>query len=838
MLVITPTVIYGFSVSMKCMLHYFCSEFLMQSLLLIRLITVFSLWMLFLGSTQAQNKFSVSGTVTDEATGETILGANVVVKELGRGVSTNLYGFYSISLPAGVYTFVFSFIGYTSIEKTVELDRDQAINIELGSQVIATDVVEIVGEKNANTESTDMGRIGLEVETIKSLPALLGEVDILKTLQFLPGVQSAGEGNSGFYVRGGGPDQNLILLDNATIYNAAHLFGFFSVFNADAVKNIDLIKGGMPASFGGRISSVLDISLKEGNNKKHTFEGGIGLISSRLTAQGPLKKGVSSYIISARRTYIDVLARPFVNPESAFAGSGYYFYDLNAKVNYTLSDRDRIFLSGYFGRDVFGFNSATVGFGAEIPWGNAMGSLRWNHIFSDQLFMNVNATYSKYEFAFIGNQDDFEFSLNSGIEDWSGKVQFSWYPDLRHEVKAGVDYVFHTFTPSQVSARSGETEFNLGGDMPTFSHEFGVYIQDEFDISPDFKVNAGIRYSGFAHIGPFTRFVRDDIQDAFAAVAGRETIEYGRGELVRYYGGLEPRLSMRYRINERSSVKGGYSKNYQYVHLASLSPTSLPTDVWLPSTDRVEPQSGVQYAVGYFRDIKGGDYEASVELYYKDMQNLVEYEEGARPEDNINNNTDNQLVFGSGYSYGAEFFFKKTKGSLNGWIGYTWSKNMRQFDDLNLGRPFPARFDRRHDLSIVANYKLNERWEFGAAFVYATGDAITLPVQRYFYEGRVVDVFDERNSFRMAPFHRADVSATLHPKKQRKNKGDAEDEPGREKRFNSFWTFSIYNVYNRMNPYFIYFGNSGDLSSGSLQIQAYQVSLFPILPSVTWNFRF
>lgn len=788
---------------------------------------------------EAQQKYTISGTVTDASTGESILAANVAIKEIGKGVATNLYGFYSISLPAGTYTVLYSFIGFETFERSVNLSSDTSINVELKSQVIATDVVEIVGEKSANTESTDMGRVGLEIESIKKLPALLGEVDVLKAIQFLPGVQSAGEGNSGFYVRGGGPDQNLILLDNATIYNASHLFGFFSVFNADAVKNIDLIKGGMPASFGGRISSVLDISLKEGNNKEHTFEGGIGLIASRFTVQGPIKKGVSSYIVSARRTYIDVLAQPFVNPESAFAGSGYFFYDLNAKLNYTLSDKDRLFVSGYFGRDVFGFQSSTVGFGAEIPWGNAMGSIRWNHLFSDKLFMNVNASYSNYDFSFIGRQEDFEFSLNSGIEDWSGKVQFSLYPNLRHQIKWGVDYVYHTFSPSQVTASSGDTDFDLGGENTTFSHEFAFYIQDEFDITSDLKVNAGLRYSGFAHVGPFTRFVIDETQDNFAAVSGRETIVYNSGELVKYYGGLEPRLSLRYRIDEKSSVKAGYSKNYQYVHLASLSPTSLPTDVWLPSTDRVQPQSGVQYAVGYFRDIADATYEASVEIYYKDMQNLVEYAEGSQPENNINNNPDNQLVFGRGYTYGAEFFFKKAKGNLNGWIGYTWSKNMRLFDDLNLGREFPAQFDRRHDLSIVANYRLNERWEFGAAFVYATGNAITLPVQRYFYEGRVIDVFDERNSFRMAAFHRADISATLYPKKMKMKKNkETGERVETERKFNSNWTFSIYNLYNRMNPYFIYFGNSGEIASGTLQLDAYQVSLFPILPSVTWNFNF
>jgi hypothetical protein len=783
-----------------------------------------------------QGNVTLSGSITDATTGESILGANVYVEELEKGVPTNLYGFYSLTLPKGKYTINYSFIGYQKIERSIELNADTKLNIELAPMAIQTEEAVVVGEKSANTESTDMGRVDLEVEQIKTLPALLGEVDILKTIQFMPGVQSAGEGNSGFYVRGGGPDQNLILLDNATIYNASHLFGFFSVFNADAVKNIELIKGGMPASYGGRISSVLDISLKEGNNKRYEFDGGIGLISSRFTAQGPLKKDKSSFIISGRRTYIDVLVSPFINPESNFAGTGYYFYDLNAKVNYKLSDKDQLFLSGYFGRDVFGFSSANAGFQVDIPWGNAMGSLRWNHLFNDQLFMNVNLTYSDYRFEFAGGQDDFRFTLKSGIEDWSGKVQFSWYPDVRHTIKFGADYVFHEFSPSQATAQSGDTEFILGEEMLTYSHEAAVYIQDEFDLTTDLRINAGLRYSYFAHVGPFTRFVEDENQDNFGAVGPPETIVYDRGDLIKDYGGFEPRLSARYRINERSSIKAGFAQNYQYVHLASLSPTSLPTDVWLPSTDVVAPQFGRQYSIGYFRNFFDDQYEASAEIYYKDMRNLVEYEEGAQPENNLNNNTDNQLVFGTGYSYGLELFFKKRYGDLTGWIGYTWSKTMRQFDELNGGREFPFRFDRRHDLSVIASYKLDERWEFGAAFVYATGNAITLPVSRFFYEGRVVDVYGDRNGFRMAPFHRADISATYYPQKRKKK--DDEAAKVRKRTFKSSWTFSVYNLYNRQNPYFIYFGNDGNLNEGTLEIKAYQVSLFPILPSVTWNFSF
>lgn len=786
---------------------------------------------------QAQESFTISGYISDESTGETILGANVFAKEPAKGAVTNLYGFYSLTLPKGVYTIQYSFIGYQSLEKSINLSSDQTLNIELKGLTIQTEEAVIVGEKSANTESTDMGRVALEVESIKKLPALLGEVDVLKTIQFLPGVSSAGEGNSGFYVRGGGPDQNLILLDNAVIYNASHLFGFFSVFNADAVKNIELIKGGMPAEYGGRISSVLDISLNEGNSKEFKADGGIGLISSRLTLQGPIKKDVSSFIISGRRTYIDVLASPFINPESNFSGSGYFFYDLNAKVNYKLSDKDRLFLSGYFGRDVFGFRSENSGFGADIPWGNAMASLRWNHLFSDKLFMNVNATYSDYRFEFRGSQDDFEFSLKSGIEDYSGKVQFSWYPEPRHQVKAGIDYTFHAFSPNQASARSGETTFDLGDNGLTYSHEGAVYIQDEFDLSSVIKVNAGLRYSYFAQVGPFTRFLDQDDSDPFSGLQEADSIVYNRGELVKQYGGFEPRINMRWKLNEKSSIKAGYSQNYQYVHLARLSPTSLPTDVWLPSTDVVQPQFGRQYSIGYFRNFLENNYEASVELYYKTMDNLVEYEEGAQPENNLNGNADSQLVFGEGYSYGAEFFFKKVYGDLTGWVGYTWSRTMRQFDDLNQGREFPSIFDRRHDLSVVLSYKLNDAWEFGGTFVYGTGNSLSLPVERYFYEGGVRDVYDERNGYRMAPYHRADIAATWYPV-NRKKRQEKLANMDRAPRVESSWTFSIYNIYSRLNPYFIYFAAEGNLADNTLELKAYQVSLFPILPSVTWNFSF
>lgn len=791
------------------------------------------------GGDLASGKFTLSGEVRDKNDGETIVGANIYVQELQKGVSSNAFGFYSLTLPEGNYTIEYSFIGYQKIIKKIALTEDLKISVQLELSVIMGPEVEVVGERSDHTESTDIGRVELEVDAIKKLPAFMGEVDILKTIQFLPGIQSASEGNSGFYVRGGGPDQNLILLDNATVYNASHLFGFFSVFNADAIKNIEVIKGGMPAQYGGRVASVLDITLKEGNKKEYTFEGGIGLISSRFTAQGPIKKDTSSFIISGRRTYIDLLVQPFISDESNFSGSGYYFYDLNMKLSHRFSDKDQVYLSGYFGQDVFGFRSQTAGFETAIPWGNAIASLKWNHLFSDKFFMNTMASFSDYNFAFEATQEDFSFSLQSGIRDWGGKVMFNYYPSINHEITGGIDYVFHKFTPGTLTANSGETSFDLGDEEINFSHEGGVFIQDEFELGERWKFNAGLRYAYFAQVGPFTRFIPNPGNDNISSPLPDEIVEYGKGDVVQVYDGWEPRFNFRYKLNGRSSIKGGYTHNYQFIHLASLSPTSLPTDIWLPSSELIRPQFGRQGSIGYFTDLKEKQYEASVEAYYKTMENLVEYKDGVAPEDNVGTNVDNNLTFGDGTSYGLEFFLKKKTGRLNGWVGYTWSKTDRVFEAINDGRAFPAKFDRRHDLSVVLSYNLTEKWTLGAAFVYATGNAITLPESIFFVENNVLFNYGDRNSFRMAPYHRADISATYVPSPYKSVTDATTGEVVKElRKLQSSWSFSIYNLYNRMNPYFIYFGTDGGLASGNLSLQAYQVSLFPILPSVTWNFNF
>ncbi len=779
---------------------------------------VFVLWLNIM-PVFAQDKHTISGYVKEENTGEFLIGANVYIKELMKGTTTNQYGFYSLTLEQGEYTLVISYLGFQQVERKINLDRDMRINLPLKPQAVNVKEVVITAERDdKNVQNTEIGTTELEVEKIKELPAFLGEVDILKTIQLLPGVASAGEGNSGFYVRGGGPDQNLILLDDAVVYNASHLFGFFSVFNADAVKNIKLIKGGMPANYGGRLASVLDISMKEGNNKKYRADGGIGLISSRFTVQGPLKKDTSSFIISGRRTYIDLLMKSFIPDSSAFSGSGYYFYDLNTKINYKLSDKNRIFLSGYFGRDVFTYNNSDNGFKVKIPWGNATTSARWNHLFNDKLFLNTTLLFSDYHFQFEGTQSDFSFVLFSGIRDWNGLLDFSYFPSIRHSIKFGFNYIYHTFIPSNVTAHQGDVVFDTGEIIKYYAHDGAVYFNDEFDLSDKIRLNAGIRYSAFQHIGPFERYKKD------AAGNQQSTVVYAKGEPVATYHGPEPRFTLRYSLNSMSSFKLSFTRNLQYIHLASISSVSLPTDIWMPSTDLVHPQIGIQYSGGYFRNFANNKYETSIEGYYKDMKNLVEYKEGAMPEESVNDNPDNLFTFGDGYSYGVELFIKKKIGRFNGWIGYTLSKTMRIFEDINNGDPFPAKYDRKHDLSTIATYDLNKRWSFSAIFVFATGNSVTLPLSRYIIEGNIVNEYGPRNSFRMKPYHRLDVSVTLKGKETKK--------------FSSSWNFAVYNVYNRANPYFYYFDNEGNIQDGNLKITAKQVSLFPILPSITWNFKF
>jgi TonB dependent receptor/CarboxypepD_reg-like domain/TonB-dependent Receptor Plug Domain len=768
---------------------------------------------------QAQNKFTLSGYVKDSLSGETLIGASVSLANKSKGISSNQYGFYSITLDEGDYVFICSNIGYMPKIYPISLNGNKRFNFELLPRATAQQEVVVTARKrDNNVKAAQMGKITLPIEQIKAIPAFMGEVDLLKTIQLLPGVRNAGEGSAGIYVRGGGPDQNLILLDDAPVYNTGHLFGFFSIFNSDAIKNTTLIKGGMPAQYGGRLSSVLDISMKEGNNQKFQLEGGIGLIASRLSIQGPIKKNKSSFIVSARRTYIDALTKPFIKKTSQFYGSGYYFYDLNTKMNYRFSERDVLYLSGYFGRDVFDFSNGKQSLKVNIPWGNATGTLRWNHVFNRKLFANTTAVYNDYNFTFNALQNNFEIKLSSGIKDISIKQDFDLYPYTGHKVKFGGLYTYHQFMPSVVSGKQDSVVFKPDNAQTKYAREGALYVQDDWDISKKVKLNAGLRYSLFQQVGKYKIFTND------ANGNHLDSIVYKKGAPVKYYGGLEPRLTLRYAIDEATSVKASVTRNLQYIHLVSNSGSTLPTDIWVPSTYKVKPQISWLYAAGLFKNFKNNTYETSVELYYKKMDNQIEYQEGYTP--NTLEDTENFFTFGKGWSYGAEFFINKTKGRLTGWIGYTLSWTWRRFGQLNFGEKYPAKYDRRNDMSIVAIYELNKRWKLSGTFTYGSGNAATLPQRFYIINGILSQEYSRINEYRLPSYHRMDLAAIFNSRKNENRKWKSE------------WVFSIYNAYSRQNPYFIYFDQSGNPLNGTLQIQAKQVSLFPIIPAVTWNFKF
>lgn len=766
-----------------------------------------------------KKKFTINGYIKDSYSGETLIGATLSVKGNTKGVPSNAFGYYSLTLNEGNYEITCSFIGYQFEKITILLNSDTSLNISLKPvTTLSKEVVITASKKDNNVKSAQMGKTTLPIDQIKSVPAFLGEVDLLKVIQLLPGVRNAGEGSSGIYVRGGGPDQNLILLDDAVVYNTGHLFGFFSVFNADAIKNVSLIKGGMPAQYGGRLSSVLDVSMKEGNNQKMQVDGGIGIIASRISIQGPLVKEKSSFIISARRTYIDALTKPFVSKSSQFYGSGYYFYDLNAKANYKFSEKDRLYISGYFGRDVFDFKNGAQSLDVKIPWGNSTGTIRWNHVFTKRLFANTTAVYNDYNFSFQALQNNFNIKLASGIRDLSIKQDFDFYPFSKHRIKFGAAYTYHKFTPSVISGNQDSVVFNPQNAQIKYAREAAVYVQDDIEISSKLQLNVGLRYSFFQQVGPYKLYKTD--------VDGNrlDSTVYKNGQPVKTYGGLEPRATLRYAINDETSIKASVTKNFQYIHLVSNSGTTLPTDIWVSSTYKVKPQISWLYAAGFFKNFKNNMFETSVEMYYKDMQNQIEYSEGYTP--NSLDDTENSFVFGKGWSYGSEFLVNKVRGKLTGWVGYTLSWTWRKFADLNFGEKYPAKYDRRHDLSVVGMYQLNTKWKLSATFIYGTGNAVTLPQRFYLVDGVLTQEFSRINQYRLPSYHRLDVAAILTPRKNQNRKWKTE------------WVFGAYNVYSRKNPYFIYYDQSGSAAEGSLRIQAKQVSIFPIIPSVTWNFKF
>ena len=769
----------------------------------------FSLRLLFLLSlfflinpalTQAQQRVTLSGTVRSAENGENLIGVAVAIPALNTGTTTNTYGFYSISVPVGSYTIQYSYVGFGTQQQTVDLTKSTKLNINLAasSQELGEVVIQ-AGNLEEKLKTTQMSVDQLTSAQAKLMPALFGEVDIIKTLQLKPGVQSGGEGSAGLYVRGGGPDQNLFLLDEATVYNASHLFGFFSIFNSDAVRSVDLYKGGFPAQFGGRLSSVVDVKLKEGNNKQFAASGGIGLIASRLTIEGPIQKNKSSFIISGRRTYVDLFTKlvnkinednPDFNPIP-----GYYFYDFNAKANFDLGANDRVYVSGYLGNDLIGFRNS--GFNFNFNWGNKAATLRWNHIFNPKLFSNTSFTASSYRYKVANALQDFSFDLSSNIKDLTFKTDFDYLPGRAHSFKFGAMATRHKFEVGRLKAGTEDQAVSFSSGSNFQGLEYGLYAGDEYAPAPSLTFNYGLRLSGFYN---------------------------GQNN----FNGLEPRFAVRYSLNESLSLKASYTRMMQYVHLVSNSGASLPTDIWYPSNKVVQPQRSQQVAVGVSKLFGNGKYLFTNEVYYKRMRKQIDFRDGAQLFANENLNA--EFLFGKGRSYGNEIYIEKKEGRTTGWIGYTLSWSYRQFADINEGRWYPNRYDRRHDISVVALHQLKPRLHLTGTWVYGTGNAFSVPVARLIVQGLpgddpgFVPVYSERNSYRQAAYHRMDLGLVY---KLRPKRGESD------------LTFSVYNAYNRRNPYFVYFEQLENEAEGiTTGFRARQVSLFPVIPAITYNFKF
>ncbi len=767
------------------------------------LVAIIALWQL---SVAGQQKIVLSGHITDAATGEDLPGATVLIDGSAKlGTATNSYGFYSITLSGGKHLVRYQYVGYLSQTIEINLTENKKLDVELAGQTLELGNVIVTGERpDRNVSSVEMGNVKMAPKDVEKIPVIFGEQDIVKTIQLTPGVKAAGEGNSGFYVRGGGIDQNLILLDEAPVYNASHLLGFFSIFNSEAIRDANLMKGSIPAEYGGRASSVFDIKMKEGNLKEYGVAGSIGLISSNLAVEGPIVKDKGSFIVSARRTYADVFLM-FSNKED-LQNTKLYFYDLNLKANYKINANNRIYLSGYFGRDDFGFSDE---FGFD--WGNATGTIRWNHIFTEKLFSNTSFIVSNYSYD-INILGDVDVTIGSQIDDLNLKQDFTWYANPQNTVKFGGNAIYHKIMPGEITASE-----NSGINPETISTrkaiEWAAYISNSQSISQQLKLYYGLRLALFSNVGPGEFYEFNDDGEL------KYTSEIDNFEFVKTQGGLEPRLALNYMLNSKSSLKTSYNRIYQFLHLLSNSTTTTPTDLWLPSSNNVKPQIADQISAGYFRNFKDNEYESSFEVYYKGLKNQIDYKNGA--ELVFNSTVEAELVFGRGWAYGAEFMFKRNFGRFNGWVSYTLSRTMRQFDEINNGKPFPARQDRIHDLALVGIYQITPKWSLSATWVYYTGNAVTFPSGKYEIDGLTVGYYTERNGYRMPPYHRLDLGLTWQHKKTEK--------------FESSWNFSVYNVYARENAYFIQFRQN---EKNPAITEAVQFAIFKAIPSVSYRFKF
>ena len=796
---------------------------------------------IFLSTIQAQDdqKYSLSGVVMEASTGETLPGAAVIVSETGASAITNLYGFYSLQLPAGDYTIIYKFVGFENSSQSVSISSDTKLDVELSEEAIQLKEAKVSSRRlDQNVTAVEMSSTELDIEEIKKIPAFLGEVDVIKSIQLLPGVTTVGEGASGFNVRGGSIDQNLVLLDEATVFSSSHLLGFFSVFNSDAIKDVKLYKGGIPAQYGGRISSVLDVRQKEGNMKRFSGRGGIGFVSSRLTLEGPIVKDKGSFIIAGRRSYADVFLRMSNNDD--INENIAYFYDLNAKANYKLNDNNRLFLSGYFGRDVFKFGEA---FGFD--WGNTTSTLRWNHIFNDKVFLNLSGIYSNYDYS-LGGPDFFVWT--SRIQNYNIKADFNYYHNEKHKIDFGVQGTWYQFYPGKVEPKGDFVGVFDGFEIDVErALETAVYVSDEYKLNSRITILGGLRYGTFMNVGKATSFVYEDGKPLSEETI-IDTVDYSSGEIVKFYHGFEPRLSVKFGLDSVSSIKASYMRTRQNLQLVSNTTSGLPLDLWKASDQFISPVIGDQIAAGYFRNFRNNTIEGSVELYYKWMQNVLDYKDEA--ELFLNEVLETELLSGKGRAYGLEFMMRKKSGRATGWLSYTLAKTERlvdgEFDEerINSGDWYPSNYDKRHDVTFVAAYDITDRLNCGMNFTYSTGRPVTFPDGKYEYGGLVIPNYSSRNQERIPDYHRLDLSATWQFKDKKtkvEEKVDAiatEEQP--KKKLNIHWehslTLSIYNVYARKNAYSISFEQS---ETDPTQTEISRLSILgTVLPALTYNFNF
>ncbi|WP_108803608.1 TonB-dependent receptor [Aquimarina sp. Aq107] len=786
---------------------------------------VYLLFLCTLG-TIGQEQFTISGYIKDVSSGEKLLGVNIIIDN-SIGTTTNDYGFYSINIEKGTHQIEISYLGYKTILKEIQITNNQKIDFDLTEELAQLDEI-IISSNNTRKkiESTEMSVISLQGETIKKMPAILGEPDVLKSLQLLPGVSSVNEASSGFNVRGGSVDQNLILLDEATIYNASHLFGFFSVFNSDAIKNAKLYKGGIPAIYGGRLSSVLDIKQKEGNTKKFGGNIGIGLISAKALIEGPILKGdkeeaSGSYMLAGRRSYIDLFS--FLLED--FEDSSLFFYDFNLKANYDLNKNNRLFLSGYFGRDTFELDGLL-----GTTWGNTSGTLRWTSVINEKLFLQTSAIFSNYEYNLDNLRTGSEFRWKSSITNYNLKPKLSWYINNNNTLKTGVDMTYYQFKPGKISSLNGSS---INGEefSDKFGLENGVYVDLKQKLSDKLSVQYGLRWSSFFRLGsqeisqydtgsPLTYNAEQDIYEENEVIG---TTQYSSGENIKSFNGIEPRVSARYLLNDSNSFKLSYNRMYQYLHLISNTTYPTPLDVWSPSGPYIKPQYADQLALGYFTSFNEGKYDLSLETYYKKLNDVTDFIDGA---DLIfTEEIETQIAQGEGRAYGLEVQLNKNEGRLTGWLSYTLAKSETKVLGINNNEYYPSNSDQLHELNLVGFYKLNKRWDFGANFVFGSGRPVTYPTGRYEQNGLVVADYNNRNGNRLPAYHRLDISATLNPKKGKNGK----------------WVFSLVNVYNRQNAASIYFnevGEVGDQEIATGMTQATKLSFFGIVPSISYEFKF